>query len=120
MILTYARVFFNSRSCLADLDSFWKEWPLCHLKDITSLYMALVNSILERKDVPHGKKGGYYFGVNGEFSWKRLYEGIAASLAKRGLVDDAAVTKPSAEDYDKMAQVLGGPKEMVDISVAGR
>ncbi|KAK0474214.1 NAD-P-binding protein [Armillaria novae-zelandiae] len=96
------------------------EWPLCHLKDTTSLYMTLVNSILDGKDVPHGKKGGYYFGVNGEFSWKMLYEGIAASLAKRGLVDDAAVAKPSAENYDKVAQVLGGPKEMVDISVAGR
>ncbi len=82
--------------------------------------MALVNSILEGKDVPYGKKGGHYFGVNGEFSWKRLYEGIAVSLAKRGLVDDAAVAKPSAEDYDKMAQVLSGPKEIVDISVAGR
>ncbi|KAK0203392.1 NAD-P-binding protein [Desarmillaria ectypa] len=75
------------------------EWPLCHLKDITALYMALVNAILEGKDVPHG---------------------IAASLAKRGLVDDATVIKPSAEDYDKIAQVLGGPKVIVDISVAGR
>ncbi|KAG7441137.1 NAD-P-binding protein [Guyanagaster necrorhizus] len=96
------------------------EWPMCHLKDITTLYMSLVNGILEGKDVPHGKKGGYYFAVNGEFSWKKLYEGIASSMSRRGLVDDVAVIQPSAQDYDKMAQVLGGPKAIVDISVAGR
>ncbi|KAK0458021.1 NAD-P-binding protein [Desarmillaria tabescens] len=96
------------------------EWPLCHIKDVTTLYMALASAILEGKDVPHGKQGGYYFAVNNEFSWKKLYESIAASLAKRGLVDDTAVIKPSAEDYDRIAQVQGGPREVVDISIAGR
>ncbi|KAF8919597.1 hypothetical protein CPB85DRAFT_1277252, partial [Mucidula mucida] len=95
-------------------------WPQCHLQDVTALHFLIVKSIVEGKDIPYGKKNGYYFAVNGEFKWKDLYQGIATALASRGLVDSDTLRIPKDEDIEAMAKALGNaPKALVDVAVGG-
>ncbi|KIY67679.1 NAD(P)-binding protein [Cylindrobasidium torrendii FP15055 ss-10] len=97
------------------------SWPFCHLQDVTSLYAAILAAIADGKDIPHGKAGGYYFAVGGEYKWKDLYQGIATALAKRGRIEDANLRTPKDEDILAMSTVLKSPlKEMVYVSVGGR
>ncbi len=115
-------MFFIARLRAIVLTSIGAEaWPQCHLQDVTALHFLIVKSIVEGKDIPYGKKNGYYFAVNGEFKWKDLYQGIATALASRGLVDSDTLRIPKDEDIEAMAKALGNaPKALVDVAVGGR
>ncbi|KAJ7491295.1 NAD-P-binding protein [Mycena latifolia] len=99
---------------------------LCHLQDLISLYMTLLKSIIAGNNPPFGKKHGCYFAENGVFSWKALYEGIAARLTSLGYLKGPqtagkiSLTKATEEDIQRAAEVLGVPPAFVPVSVAGK
>ncbi|KAF8919586.1 hypothetical protein CPB85DRAFT_1429680 [Mucidula mucida] len=113
------RIALQLRTVYQVADPFF-EWPSCHVQDVASLYALIAKAIHEKKTIPHGRKDGYFFAVNGEYKWKDLYQGIANSLASRSLIDSNALSTPTDDDLERMAEVLGkGPKPLVDISVGG-
>ncbi|KAF4928167.1 hypothetical protein CGCVW01_v002098 [Colletotrichum viniferum] len=62
-------------------------WPVCHISDNTSLYIALARAILNGSNPDHGKLG-YYLASSGSASWDDIYAAVAKALAKRGVIDD--------------------------------
>ncbi|KAJ6573439.1 hypothetical protein DFH09DRAFT_1277072 [Mycena vulgaris] len=99
------------------------SWPVCHILDNTTLYLQLLRRILAGDDVPHGKNG-YYLASSGSIVWDELYTAMAAALAKRNVVGDAAVV-PALGDEDsqileRMGAALGCPKELVLVQLGGR
>ncbi|THU99979.1 NAD-P-binding protein [Dendrothele bispora CBS 962.96] len=94
-------------------------WPLCHLQDLVSFYLILTREILSSRDPPHGRKQGYYFCENGNFSWEQMCVAIAKRMSSRGALKDTAIKAPSEKDMERIAEVIGQPVEMVYISVAG-
>lgn len=96
-------------------------WPVCHIVDNTSLYLALVRAILgPAQSLPDSGKRGYYLASSGGVAWEDLYAAIAASLARRKVVDDDAVALASDRQLDDMAVALGCPKELVPLQLGGR
>lgn len=96
-----------------------QSWPVCHVLDNTGLYLALLREILSGKN-PDSGKNGYYLASSGSVVWEELYAGIAAALAKRGLVADAKVEQATDETLEKMGAALGCPKELVPLQLGGQ
>ncbi|KAF5366972.1 hypothetical protein D9758_003901 [Tetrapyrgos nigripes] len=94
-------------------------WPLCHLEDLTSCYLILLCAILSSQTPPHGRKQGYYFAENGNYSWEKMSIAIAKRMAGKGVLKDASLKPPTEEDYKKIADIMMQPVDMVYISVAG-
>ncbi|KAK4941019.1 hypothetical protein LTR10_018939 [Elasticomyces elasticus] len=93
-------------------------WPICHVRDTTSLYLQILYSILAGEKPNHGKKG-YYLAASGSIAWKELYSVMAKALAARGIVDDANVAPANDESLEAMAKGLGCPKEFVSLQLGG-
>ncbi|KAI1612623.1 hypothetical protein EDD37DRAFT_314338 [Exophiala viscosa] len=94
------------------------SWPVCHVLDNTSLYLALLRQILLDKS-PDSGKNGYYLASPGSIAWEDLYASIAASLAKRGVIADAKVEEATDEALTGMGAALGCPKELVPLQLGG-
>lgn len=88
------------------------------MRDNSTLYLELLRAILAGQN-PGSGKHGYYLAASGSVAWLDLYEALAASLAKRGLVDDPTVEQASEEVLEKMGAALGYPKEFVPFSLGG-
>jgi len=96
----------------------WQTWPVCHISDNTGLYLAILRSILEGKDIGHGKNG-YYLASPGSVAWNDIYAAMAKALAKRNVIASADVVKATDEDLEKMAKGLGRPKDFVIVDLGG-
>lgn len=101
------------------VDADRPAWPVCHVIDNATLYIALLSKILEGENVDHGRHG-YYLASSGSVAWEDLYSGIAKCLLQKGVIDDDEI--PLADDpaLQKMAAALGVPKEFVAFSLGGR
>lgn len=79
--------------------------------------------ILAGDDVPHGKNG-YYLASSGSIVWDELYTAMAAALAKRNVVGDAAVVpalgNEDSQILERMGAALGCPKEFVPLQLGGK
>lgn len=99
---------------------FCQIWPVCHLNDNTSLYMAILHAILSGPEhiPPHGRDG-YYLAASGSVAWINLYTAMARRLAQRGIVDDDKVEPATPEILYRMATALKCPVEMVALQLGG-
>ncbi|OAP57684.1 hypothetical protein AYL99_08422 [Fonsecaea erecta] len=101
------------------------SWPVCHVRDNTTLYLALLRGILsgdgERR--PGSGKHGYYLASSGHVAWEDLYAAMAKALAARGVVDHAyasTIEQATEDTLEAMGKALGCPKELVAMQVGGR
>ncbi|CAM1506205.1 Fc.00g058460.m01.CDS01 [Cosmosporella sp. VM-42] len=95
------------------------SWPVCHVNDNASLYVEILRSILRDGNLGYGKNG-YYLAASGSVVWDDLYEAMAKSLAKRGVVDDTSVESADDAILEKMGAALGSPKEFVRVQLGGK
>ncbi|KIX99374.1 uncharacterized protein Z520_04950 [Fonsecaea multimorphosa CBS 102226] len=95
------------------------SWPVCHVYDNTTLYLALLRAIL-KGEKPGSGKHGYYLASSGHVAWEDLYAAIAGALAKRGAVDDETVQPATEQTLERMGKALGCPKELVALQLGGR
>ncbi|KAJ9621395.1 hypothetical protein H2204_011956 [Knufia peltigerae] len=93
-------------------------WPVCHIRDNSSLYLQILRSILAGENPSHGKQG-YYLAASGSIAWKDLYSVMAQTLVDHDVVDDATVVPASDEALEMMAKGLGCPKESVSLQLGG-
>ncbi|KAK5050621.1 hypothetical protein LTR84_003903 [Exophiala bonariae] len=101
------------------VDANKPSWPVCHVVDNATLYIALLSKILEGESVDHGKQG-YYLASSGSVVWEDLYSGVAKSLAEKGVIDNDEVPLADDSALQKMAAALGVPKDFVAFSLGGR
>lgn len=87
--------------------------------DTVTLYTQLLRKVLSNEPIPHNKNG-YYLASSGLVAWDDLYAALAEALAKRRVVDDAAVEEADDKSLERMAQVLGCRKEFVPVQVGGK
>lgn len=95
-----------------------QTWPVCHVLDNTTLYLALVSSILTGNH-PNQKKCGYYLAASGNVAWVDLYQAIGEALVKRGIISEAVVERADERALDRMAEGLKIPREMVALQLGG-
>ncbi|KAI8939854.1 hypothetical protein NX059_003590 [Plenodomus lindquistii] len=87
-------------------------WPVCHVVDNASLYIELLRSMLQGKEVAHGKNG-YYLAASGNVVWDDLCDAFSHALKKRGVVDDETVKDADDEILEKMTPfTLGLPPRL--------
>ncbi|KIW29076.1 uncharacterized protein PV07_04919 [Cladophialophora immunda] len=101
------------------VDSGRPSWPVCHVRDNSTLYLALLRGILAGKR-PGSGKHGYYLASSGHVAWEDLYAAMAARLTERGVVDDGAVERATEQTLEQMGAALGCPKELVAVQLGGR
>ncbi|KAF0321646.1 nad dependent epimerase dehydratase family protein [Colletotrichum asianum] len=82
-----------------------QTWPVCHISDNTSLYIALARAILDGSNPDHGKLG-YYLASSGSASWDDIYAAVAKAMAKRGVIDDDTVAPVTEEALRKISDAL--------------
>lgn len=95
-----------------------QSWPVCHIYDSVTLYIALLRKILNEEDIGFNR-GGYYLASPGRVAWTDLYLHMAKALAKRGVVDDDTVHEASEESLEQAAKALGCSKAMVPVQMGG-
>lgn len=92
---------------------------MCHVRDNTGLYLALLKAVLNNENPGHGKKG-YYLASPGSVVWDDLYAAFAAALVKRGVIEHEEVVPADDGALEKMAVGLETTKEMVEVFMAGK
>ena len=105
------------------------SWPVCHVVDNATLYLALLRRILDdarqggdEKDsqvLGYGKDG-YYLASSGSVAWNDLYAAMGKRLAEKNVIDDAEVVAADDDALDKMAAALACPKDFVPVQLGGR
>lgn len=81
--------------------------PLVHISDLTEYYARLVAALLERREIPTGRKG-YYMVISHSTSWWDILEGFAKALHARGLIKDSEVhVWPSDEVASEALEMPG-------------
>ncbi|KAK5174484.1 uncharacterized protein LTR77_001564 [Saxophila tyrrhenica] len=95
-----------------------QTWPVCHISDNTTLYLALLRRILAGPAPPSGKQG-YYLAASGSVAWNDLYVALARALTKRGEVVDEKVERADEGALEGMAGALGCGREYVGLQVGG-
>lgn len=102
-------------------DNRKQSWPVCHIQDNTSLYIALLRGILKGgKESPDYGRNGFYLAASGSVVWDNLYEAMAVGLAKRGVIEDSTVVRADQVALEKMGAALkGAPPEFVSVFVGG-
>ena len=102
------------------VDSGRPTWPVCHVSDNTTLYLAILRSILADESPGWGKRG-YYLASPGSVAWEDIYAAMAKAMKKRGAIDDESVGVADDEVLEKMAKALDVPKkEHVAVMLGGK
>ena len=99
---------------VAEANPLTQSWILCHILDLTTLYLSILSAILSPTPPPFGPNG-FYFAENGRFKWNDLSTGIASKLGV-----DTTLHPATPADLETMGKILGCPVALVPISVAGR
>jgi len=96
-------------------------WPVCHVRDNSTLYVALLRAILAGKAPASGRQG-YYLASSGHVVWEDLYAAMATRLAERGVVDDAHVASAGGDQavLATMGKGLGCGPELVGLMLGGK
>ncbi|KAM7206009.1 NAD(P)-binding protein [Rhypophila sp. PSN 637] len=97
------------------------SWPVCQIQDNTSLYIDLLKGILQGgESSPDHGRNGFYLASSGNVVWDDLYEAMAKTLAKRGVIKDGTIVQADQSTLEKMGAALdGAPAEFVSVYVGG-
>lgn len=102
-----------------DADETPQTWPVCHVIDNTNLYLQMLRNMLLGHDIGYNKQG-FYLAASGSVRWNDLYASMAVALAKRNLVDDAAVVQADDAALATMGEALGVPPSFVGVMLGGK
>jgi hypothetical protein len=91
---------------------------VCHVRDNTTVYVKLLESILLGKDVGYGKKG-YYLASSGSVAWRDIYAAMAKALADRKVVESSEIKRADDAALEKIGQALECPKALVPVQIGG-
>ncbi|KAF4853542.1 hypothetical protein CGCSCA4_v002106 [Colletotrichum siamense] len=91
-------------------------WPVCHISDNTALYLQILRSILEGKNIGHGRNG-YYLAASSSIAWDDIYAAMALALKVRGIIEDETVAPVDDIALVKMAQGLNTDPSLVAMRV---
>lgn len=95
-------------------------WPVCHIDDNTSLYVAILRGILEGgKSTPPSGERGFYLASSGSVRWVDLYRAMAGRLTERGVVGTSQVVQADDQALAGMGKALGCGPELVGLQVGG-
>ncbi|KAF4421437.1 hypothetical protein CGGC5_v007101 [Colletotrichum fructicola Nara gc5] len=94
-------------------------WPVCHISDNTALYLQILRSILEGKNIGHGRNG-YCLAASGSIAWDDIYAAMALGLKVRGIIEDETVAPVDDIALVKMAQGLNTDPSLVAMRVGGK
>jgi nucleoside-diphosphate-sugar epimerase len=94
------------------------SWPVCHVKDNTTLFLDLLSAILNDKNPPHGENG-YYLASPGSVAWEDIYAAMAKHLFAQGKLDSPEVERANDAALENMGQALGWPKDLVSLQLGG-
>lgn len=94
-------------------------WPVCHILDNTTLYVEILRKILKGEDPGHGRNG-YFLASPGSVTWDDIYTAIAASLARRNIIDDKQIVSANPQILLKMGEALQCPSEFVPVQIGGK
>ncbi|ORX93908.1 hypothetical protein BCR34DRAFT_608440 [Clohesyomyces aquaticus] len=100
------------------IDEGRPTWPVCHVRDNTTLYLRILESILESKEIGYGENG-YFLASSGSVAWMDLYEAIANSMKKRDLIGDEKVVKANDATLQRIGDALGCPKDFAPVQIGG-
>lgn len=89
---------------------------MCHISDNTALYLQILRSILEGKNIGHGRNG-YYLAASGSIAWDDIYAAMALALKVRGIIEDETVAPVDDIALVKMAQGLNTDPSLVAMRV---
>ncbi|KAL8292339.1 hypothetical protein RQP46_001805 [Phenoliferia psychrophenolica] len=92
------------------IDETDSSWVLCHILDLTSLYLTILSAIISPTPPP----AGFYFAENGRFKWTDLSRGIAEKLGV-----DTTVVPATPSDIEAIGNAIGCPAPFVPVQVAG-
>lgn len=101
------------------VDTGRPTWPVCHVRDNTSMYIELLRKILQGENPGHGKNG-YYLASPGSIAWDDLYAAMATALLRRGVITDDAVVMADDEGLEAMGAGLGCPAALVPLMLGGK
>ncbi|KAF4838953.1 hypothetical protein CGCTS75_v000414 [Colletotrichum tropicale] len=94
-------------------------WPVCHISDNTALYLQILRSILEGKNIGHGRNDSY-LAASGSIAWDDIYAALALALKVRGIIEDETVAPVDDIALVKMAQRLNTDPSLVAMRVGGK
>ncbi|KAL3292040.1 NAD(P)-binding protein [Colletotrichum asianum] len=94
-------------------------WPVCHISDNTALYLQILRSIFEGKNIGYGRNG-YYLASSGSIAWDDIYAAMALALKVRGIIEDETVAPVDDIALMKMAQGLNTDPSLVAMRVGGK
>lgn len=98
---------------------FSQTWPVCHIHDNTTLFLAILRAILAGENPSHGKDG-FYLASSGLVKWHDLYRALSKRLLERNVIDDDPITPADDAALEQMATVLKGMKSFVPAEIGGR
>ncbi|KAH7089664.1 NAD dependent epimerase/dehydratase family protein-like protein [Paraphoma chrysanthemicola] len=94
-------------------------WGHVHVADLAELYAIVAVKLLEKADVPTGKKG-IIFSANGEHTWKSLAQKAADALVSEGRLNTAVLKSVKLSEGPKYLSFEGfeSNEEMVEMGFA--
>ncbi|KAK5991928.1 hypothetical protein PT974_05318 [Cladobotryum mycophilum] len=98
--------------------SIQTTWPVSHISDTGSLYIAILRTILAGGDPGHGKNG-YFLAASGSVAWDDIYTSIAVAMKKRGIIQDSNIRLANDEILEKIGVALGSSKQYVPLQLGG-
>lgn len=98
--------------------TFCESWPVSHVHDSVTLYIALLRKMLSGDEIDHGRNG-YYLAASGTVAWAGLYKQMAKALAKHGVIEDDTVHLASDASLEEAAKALGSSKDWVPVEMGG-
>ncbi|KAG8525704.1 uncharacterized protein KY384_000464 [Bacidia gigantensis] len=79
-------------------------WTYIHVKDMSKVYLKLVNAALAGGGEATWGAAGYYFTENGEHVWGDVSKAVAREAKKQGLISDDQVLSVSADEGDRLTK----------------
>ncbi|KAF2137089.1 uncharacterized protein K452DRAFT_291870 [Aplosporella prunicola CBS 121167] len=101
------------------LDKERTTWPVCHVRDNTTLYLSILRAILSDQNPDHGKNG-FYLASPGNVAWEDMYAAFAQALAAKGVIDSAELELVDDVSLGKMAEALKVSAPSVRVKISGQ
>ncbi|KAF2846796.1 hypothetical protein T440DRAFT_404913, partial [Plenodomus tracheiphilus IPT5] len=94
-------------------------WGHVHVNDLADLYVIVAVKLLEKADVPTGKKG-FVFSANGEHTWKSVAQKAADILVSEGRLNTAVLKSVRSSERPKYIVFEGFKvnEEMIEMGFA--
>ena len=97
----------------------FKIWAFSSVDDIADLYLRLIMAFITEKDIPYGRKQGFYFAAAGSVRWRDVYQGVATALETQGHIPDDTLVIPTLDEKLDLLRILRGDGESKAAMVAG-